>query len=413
MWPLVVYGMCRWLRLSCARDGVLFGGLAIVSCVWMACCSRERGASPACTTAPTRGHRRCLIGAALARRVRVRRSAATRRSTQRVLAVLALVAVGVTALAVVTRGRRLDVAVPGWLLPRRDRDRRGDRRVVQPKRGVLGAVLSSVAAPLDRAASPTACTCGTGRSTWWSRPTARVSTAPPLLLVRLAVTFAVGDRLVLPRRAARQERRAARLAILGRGAHCRRRARRGRAPRHRGRPPGRRLWCRRPRRVVRGCEREPGSDEQARPGRSRRPRRARPASSWSATRSRSRSASGCRKRASTTRSSPSTGRQLGCGITHRGEVWVEGRVQTISDYCDQVPAWAAAVQELRPRSVADAHRRVGRVRPPHRRSVDRVRCAGVGRPDDPGSAGRGRRRSRAPAARSCSRRCPTTRTATS
>jgi hypothetical protein len=40
--------------------------------------------------------------------------------------------------------------------------------------------------------------------------------------------------------------------------------------------------------------------------------------------------------------------QTGCGITHQGEVLVEGRVQTINGYCDQVPHWAAAVQELKP-----------------------------------------------------------------
>jgi hypothetical protein len=40
--------------------------------------------------------------------------------------------------------------------------------------------------------------------------------------------------------------------------------------------------------------------------------------------------------------------QTGCGLTHGGEVLVEGRVQTINDYCDQVPQWTADVRELRP-----------------------------------------------------------------
>ena len=65
VWPLVVYGLCRWLRLSWRAMGLLFAGLAFGSAALMAVLFERAGVTRVYYGTDTRAQA-LLIGAALA-----------------------------------------------------------------------------------------------------------------------------------------------------------------------------------------------------------------------------------------------------------------------------------------------------------------------------------------------------------
>ena len=344
VWPLVVYGLCRWLRLSWRAMAALFGGLAIASCVWMSVMYARAGVTRVYYGTDTRAQA-LLIGAALAV-VYVSVGPVRREVARRALAVLALVAVGVTGWLWVTAGDDSTWLYQGGYFLAAIAIAAVVARVAQPKSGVLGAVLSW--SPIR----------WIGRISYglylWHWPIYVVVTTErtgldgtPLLLVRLAITFAAATAsyylVEMPvRNGALRGWRSWVVVPTAAGALV----------------AGALLVTADARPVV-------ASDAVAR-------------AASSEVRQANREATSKLAQAEAVGAARPTGvlvvgdsvaltlglglqeaglddkvftvnrSQTGCGLTHQGEVLVEGRVQTINDYCDQVPKWAADVQELRP-----------------------------------------------------------------
>ena len=251
MWPLVVYGLCRWLRLSWRAMGLLFAGLAFGSAALMAVLFERAGVTRVYYGTDTRAQA-LLIGAALAVAylAKGQPERAARASTNRAISLAALAGVGVTAWLWSTAGDGATWLYQGGYLLAAVAIAVVLTSVVRPRAGVLGAVLSIGAVRWI------------GQISYglylWHWPVYVVLTTDrtglddtPLLLVRLAVTFAVATasyylvELPVRRGALRGWRGFALGADGGRGA------RRGVVARHERRPAGHRRRQRRPSRARR------------------------------------------------------------------------------------------------------------------------------------------------------------------
>jgi peptidoglycan/LPS O-acetylase OafA/YrhL len=344
VWPLVVYALMRWLRMPWRVMATLFGGLALASAAWMAVAFESAGVNRAYYGTDTRAQA-LLVGAALAV-VYVSVGPVRTELARRALSVAAALAVGVTAWLWITAGDTATWLYEGGYFLAAIAIAAVITRVAQPRPGVLGAVLSWP--PLQ----------WIGRISYglylWHWPIYVVVTADrvgidgtALLLVRLALTFAAATASYY-------------LVEL---------------PVRNGALRGWRSWVAVPtvvgaivagallvtsggRSVVGGdvaraaaaeVRRANDDAEEGFASRAEAVGEARPTGllvvgdSVALTLGLGLQEVGLDHRVFTVNRS-----QTGCGLTHAGEVLVEGRVQSINDYCDQAPKWAADVQELRP-----------------------------------------------------------------
>jgi len=345
VWPLVVYALSRWLRMSWRTMATLFAGLAVVSCAWMAVAYSGDGVNRAYYGTDTRAQA-LLIGAALAV-VYGAVGPARAELARRALTVGASAAVAVTGWLLVTAGDDTTWLFQGGYLLAAAAVGAVIARVAQPQAGVLGAALSW--APLR----------WVGRISYglylWHWPifvvvtTSRVGlSGTALLALRLALTFAAATASYY-------------LVEL---------------PVRRGALRGWRSWVAVPtavgalaggillvtsdakpviasggpaRAASRQVRQENEAAKRALASRADDVAAQRPISvlmvgdSVALTLGLGLQEVGLEHQMFTVNRS-----QLGCGLTHGGEVLVEGRVQSINDYCDQVPKWSEAAQELRP-----------------------------------------------------------------
>jgi peptidoglycan/LPS O-acetylase OafA/YrhL/lysophospholipase L1-like esterase len=359
VWPLVVYALCRWARLSWRAMATLFGGLAIASAGLMAMMYERAGVTRAYYGTDTRAQA-LLVGATLAvlyvsrpssgtdaRGVR-RRSRRRRRRAPHALSIAAFVAVAVTAWLWTTAGDGASWLYQGGYLLAAVSVAVVIARVVQIRTGLLGAVLSVRSVRWVGQISY-------GLYLWhWPiyvvLTTSRVGLdGTALLLARLAATFAVATAsyylIELPvRRGALQGRRGFALVPMSVGALV-------------------------AALVLVTSDAQPviasGNAD-----------RAALADVRSANRDAQRTLAHQRDlgAASRTRSVLVVGdsvaltlglglqetsapnhlvvvnkSKMGCGIIHGGDVWVLGRIETIRDDCgDWALRWAASVRELHP-----------------------------------------------------------------
>jgi peptidoglycan/LPS O-acetylase OafA/YrhL len=344
VWPLVVLGLTRWLRVSWRTMAMLFGGLAIASAVWMAILFTSEGVNRAYYGTDARAQA-LLIGAVLGV-VYVSVGTASRAVTQRALSVAALVAVGVSAWLWTTAGDSATWLYQGGYFLAALAVAAVIARIAQPHPGLLGAALAL--APLRWIGL-----ISYGLYLWhWpiyvALTTDRVGLdGTPLLLLRLAVTFAAAT---------------ASYYLVE-------------VPVRRGALRGWRGWVVVPTAVgalaatmlVVTSDAKPlvglGDGSRAASAEVQEANRA-------ATKALARAEAVAAARPTSVlvvgdsvaltlglglqevglaHQVISLNRsQTGCGITHDGEVLVEGRVQSINDYCDQAPKWAAEVQALQP-----------------------------------------------------------------
>src|SRR4029077_19166264 len=102
VWPLIVYALCRWARLSWRTMAMLFAGLAVLAALWMGFLYRDAGVTRVYYGTDTRAQA-LLVGAALAV-VFLAKGTARRGPRRRALGWLALAGAGVTAWLWVTAG---------------------------------------------------------------------------------------------------------------------------------------------------------------------------------------------------------------------------------------------------------------------------------------------------------------------
>jgi peptidoglycan/LPS O-acetylase OafA/YrhL len=143
VWPLVVYGLCRWLRLSWKTMGFLFAMLAVASAGLMVLLYERAGVTRVYYGTDTRAQA-LLVGAALAVVYLARGSAAGERGVvpHRLLSLGALVGVGVTAWLWSTAGDSATWLYQGGYFLAAVAVAAVIASVVRPRPGVLGAVLS-------------------------------------------------------------------------------------------------------------------------------------------------------------------------------------------------------------------------------------------------------------------------------
>ncbi|MEX2256122.1 MAG: acyltransferase, partial [Acidimicrobiia bacterium] len=140
VWPLVVYALCRWARLSWRAMAILFGGLAVVSAVWMGVLFSSDGITRVYYGTDTRAQA-LLIGAALAV-VYLEKGSATRLFARSGLTVAAVAGVALTAWLWSTAGDDSSWLYEGGYFLAAVAIAAVIARVAQPHSGVLGAALS-------------------------------------------------------------------------------------------------------------------------------------------------------------------------------------------------------------------------------------------------------------------------------
>jgi len=140
VWPIVVYALCRWARLSWRTMAMLFAGLAALSALWMGILYRDAGVTRVYYGTDTRAQA-LLVGAALAV-VFLAKGTAARTPSRRALGWLALVGAGVTAWLWVTAGDTATWLYQGGYLLAAVAVAAVVGGVVQPRNGMLGAALS-------------------------------------------------------------------------------------------------------------------------------------------------------------------------------------------------------------------------------------------------------------------------------
>jgi peptidoglycan/LPS O-acetylase OafA/YrhL len=140
VWPLVVYVLCRWARLSWRAMATLFLALAVVSAVWMGVLFGEAGITRVYYGTDTRAQA-LLIGAALAV-VFVAKGQAVGRAVRGALLWTALAGAGVTAWLWVTAGDSATWLYQGGCFLAAIAVAAVIAGVIQRRRGVLGEALS-------------------------------------------------------------------------------------------------------------------------------------------------------------------------------------------------------------------------------------------------------------------------------
>ncbi len=140
VWPLVVFALCRWARMPWRAMAGLFGGLAVVSAVWMGVAHSTHGVSRVYYGTDTRAQA-LLVGAALGV-VYISVRPVRRLLASSALSILSLVAVAVTGALWVTAGDETAWLYQGGYFLAAVAVAVVIARVAQPASGVLGAALS-------------------------------------------------------------------------------------------------------------------------------------------------------------------------------------------------------------------------------------------------------------------------------
>jgi peptidoglycan/LPS O-acetylase OafA/YrhL/lysophospholipase L1-like esterase len=350
VWPLVVFALCRWARLSWRAMAALFASLAVASAILMALLYERAGVTRVYYGTDTRAQA-LLVGATLAVIYLARHHAsvgAARIRADRALSAAAFVAVVLTAWLWVTAGDDTTWLYQGGYFLAAVAIAAVIARVVQPRPGPLAAVLSLAAVRW------------VGQISYglylWHWPVFVVLTADRigldgtlLLLVRLAATFALATTsyylVEIPvRRGALRGVRGFALVPMAVGALV----------------AALLVVTSDAKPVIASGDAETAALADVRSA-NREARRSLAEQRYLSEATRPRSVLvvgdsvaltlglGLQETSSRNHLVVVNRSKMGCGIIHGGDVWVLGRVEPIRDDCgDWGLAWPAEVQELHP-----------------------------------------------------------------